>query len=532
MRKVIVLCVVFLLNMGLVSAGFWGDSLGFLITGNVVDGDAGILEGEEASGGGESAPSSDSGSSSDGGSSEPVPSGDSGSSGGAPSENPDYSGSSDQGQQEFQEYQRPEDYQQYQGDQRPREDYQQYQGSPEQYQRQCPDENALAEMNAKCKEHGGSVTERTDPYSGCTISECFFNGGQGSSQGQFGQGEFKQGGQGANFFGEQACQSEEEAEEQSSICGEFGSEAIAVPSPPGCAPRIVCAQKGQGYGSGHLSYDEYQQGQDRFDRGELGSAQVLEVILKMDSIKIQLDGVQQKMESIAGYYEKQGDTESAENYRDGAAILDQVASKIDEQKTAMKSAVESGTLDYETIYQIRSDLRYSVDELLNQVISALLGVEYLGIAEKDLEASDCGSNGLCFEDYFRNCVEGSSFSPEPSVTINIDETTENDECVLQISSPMGSGTCTVPNYRYATLSKESIMPFCDFSGGFEQYSGGQEFEDSEEFVAEPSNEEDFEEQVVEPVPEETPVEEVLVEEPVVEQEIVEEEQTTETSEVE
>ena len=77
--------------MSLASAGFWGDGWGFLITGNVVaEENAGILEGEESSGGGESAPapsdsgssgggessSGDSGSSSDGGS----PGGDSGSS--------------------------------------------------------------------------------------------------------------------------------------------------------------------------------------------------------------------------------------------------------------------------------------------------------------------------------------------------------------------------------------------------------------------------------------------------------------------
>src|SRR3989338_7005308 len=468
MKKIVVLFTIFLLSMSLASAGFWGDGWGFLITGNVVaEENAGILEGEESSGGGESAPApSDSGSSGGGESS----SGDSGSSSDGGSPGGDSGSSSDGGSSGGDSEQQIQD-DQYHGDQGSPGDYQQdfSQGAPnqeqmDQYKQQygkegegqygqyqqpsCPDENSLAEMSQKCEEHGGSATERQDPYRGCTISECFFNGGGQGQGGPQGQGQFGQGGPGSNaqgqgLFGEGACQSEEEAEEQSSLCADFSSEAIAVPSPPGCAPRIVCAQQGQGYGSGHLSYGEYKQGQERFDSGELGSAQVLE--------------------DIPGYYESQGDTESAENYRDGAAILDQVGTKIDEQKVALKDAVSAGTLDYSSIYEIRSDLKYSVDELLNQVISALLGVEYTGIAQEAGEGSDCGSNPLCFEEYFRTCASGASFDQESGVSVSISGVTEEDECQLSVSSPMGAAECMVPNYRYARLSKESIMPYCEGS---------------------------------------------------------------------
>ncbi len=577
--------------MSLASAGFWGDGWGFLITGNVVaEENAGILEGEESSGGGESAPapsdsgssgggessSGDSGSSSDGGSSggDSGSSSDGGSSGGDSEQQiqddqyhgdqgspGDYQQDFSQGapnQEQMDQYKQQygkegESYpgqfgdQQYQGDQRPPGDqnYQQggdyndqgqFRGAPQgqgqygQYQQpSCPDENSLAEMSQKCEEHGGSATERQDPYRGCTISECFFNGGGQGQGGPQGQGQFGQGGPGSNaqggqgLFGEGACQSEEEAEEQSSLCADFSSEAIAVPSPPGCAPRIVCAQQGQGYGSGHLSYGEYKQGQERFDSGELGSAQVLEVILKMDSIKIQLSGVQQKMEDIAGYYESQGDTESAENYRDGAAILDQVGTKIDEQKVALKDAVSAGTLDYSSIYEIRSDLKYSVDELLNQVISALLGVEYTGIAQEAGEGSDCGSNPLCFEEYFRTCASGASFDPESGVSVSISGVTEEDECQLSVSSPMGAAECMVPNYRYARLSKESIMPYCEGSlqERFSQYDG---YQPTEEF-----SQESFEGDIPssEPTPTETSLEAVVPEEPLAEEEVVVEEPVVE-----
>lgn len=528
MKQLFVLFTLFLLGMSFASAGFWGESWNFLITGNVIRESAGISD----EGG---APPSDQGSAP---APEPAPSDSGSGSSPSPEQSQDFS-------QQYSEKQRQEGPSQYQAPSFDQEQqYQDYQkDSPQEYQgtycgdgncdlqdgeqyswcpqdcdesqiqdsyrgqskgedrsyygapgdekghseRSCPDATALEEMSAKCEEHGGSVTERTDPYSGCTISECFF---QGQGYSGKGMGEERQA---EGIFGEQGCQSEEEAAEQSLICEEFGSESIAVPSPPGCAPRIVCAQEGQGYGSGHLSYNEYQQGQERFESGELGSAQVLEAILKMDSIKIQLDGVQDKMEGIAAYYESQGDTESAENYREGAAILDQVAAKIDEQKTVLKEAIESGTLDYETIYQIRSDLKYSVDELLNQVISALLGVTYMGIAEEELEASDCGSNSLCFEDYFRNCVAGASFSPEPSVSVSIDGTTENDECVLQMSGALGSGICTVPNYRYATLSKESVIPYCEFSGDFEKYEEDEDTEEEEEESEEETEEEESEE---------------------------------------
>lgn len=511
--------------MSLASAGFFGERFGFMMTGNVVaDKGAHILEGEEQPG-----------------TTEPVPNGGD-------------SGSSQANQEQYQ--QQPYDQEQYEQDEEYREEYseedyedQEY-NSQGQYQepsfeeiededysqesegthcgdgncdledgeqyswcpsdctedqtqdsyrqskgydqgyygdfsQECPDETMLAEMTANCEEHDGSVSERTDPHSGCTVSECFFSGGQGEEH------------QAEGLFGEQGCQSEEEAEEQSSLCEEFGSEAIAVPSPPGCAPRIVCAQEGQGYGSGYYSYDEYQQGQEKFESGELGSAQVLEVILKMDSIKIQLSGLQDKMNAIATYYEEQGDTESAENYREGAEILDQVATKIDEQKAALKEAVEAGTLDYETIYQIRSELKYSVDELLNQVISALLGVDYTGIAEEAASGSDCGSNKLCFEEYFRSCAAGATFNPDTYVTVSISGTTENDECTISMSTPMGSGTCTIPDYRYATLSEETIKPYCDdtLQSMFEQYEQYPQYED--DFEDDVDDEEEAEESTTE-----------------------------------
>ncbi|MSR86369.1 hypothetical protein EXS74_03155 [Candidatus Woesearchaeota archaeon] len=540
MNKIGTVLLIFLLSMSIASAGFWSDNSGFMITGNVVaENGAEILEGEQAPG-----------------TLEPVSNGES-----PPTEQ--YTPNKDQYQEppysekEYEEYKRDyssgkdqapsynegkyeensqnsegtycgdgncdlEDGEQYSWcpddctEDQTQDEYRQSKGYDQDYygdySQECPDETMLAEMSAKCEDYGGLVTERTDPNSGCTISECFFDG---NSKGEGSQAE--------GIFGKQGCQSEEEASEQSSICEELGSEAIAVPSPPGCAPKIVCAQSGQGYGSGYYSYDEYQEGQEKFESGELGSAQVLEVILKMDSIKIQLSGLQEKMNAIAAYYEEQGDSESADNYKEGAEILDQVATKIDEQKTALKEAVEAGTLDYETIYQIRSELKYSVDELLNQVISALLGIDYTGIAEEAASGSDCGSNTLCFEEYFRSCAAGATFNSDSSVTVTIDGTTENDECTLSMSTPMGSGTCTVPDYRYALLSEEAIKPYCDdtLQSMFEQYEKNDETESIVDAV-EPL-EEEIEETCTDSDGDGTcdEVEEVP-EEPVEEEEVIEE----------
>ncbi len=549
MKKIGTVFIIFLLSMSLASAGFFGDRFGFMMTGNVVaDDGAEILEGEVSPGTADPVDSDESSESSE--------------------EDEEYSEdtyeeqvydqkdyekyrgdssrrqyqapSFDQGEQE--EYSQKsegtycgdgncdlEDGEQYSWcsqdctEEQTQDSYRQSKGYNQEgyygdYSQECPDETILAEMSAKCEEYGGSVTERSDPYSGCTVSECFFDGySKGKGEKNQAQG----------IFGEQGCQSEEEATEQSSLCEELGSEAIAVPSPPGCAPRIVCAQKGQGYGSGYYSYGDYQQGQKKFERGELGSAQVLEVILKMDSIKIQLSGLQENMNAIAAYYEEQGDSESAENYKEGAEILDQVATKIDEQKAVLKSAVEAGTLDYETIYQIRSELKYSVDELLNQVISALLGVDYTGVAKQAAEGSDCGSNTLCFEEYFRSCATGASFTPDSYVTVSIDGANENNECVLSMSTPMGSGICTIPNYRYATLSEDTIKPYCDDSlqEMFDQYEDSSE-EDVEDEVEEVT--EEVEETCTDSDGDGTCDEDEVEE---VTEEVVEEETTEEESEV-
>lgn len=414
--------------------------------------------------------------------------------------------------QRFQQQDQSQQPQQFQ-DQREfnqgQEQLMQFNQQRQQQRQNCPSEDQINQMISGCNQHGGNWIRNTDP-SGCTFIDCSFSGG--SQQGQFQgapqfnqQGQFAQqpaptcringvetpgacsnfgGGQqgqfqGAPQFGQQdpfsgqACQSKEEADQQAQTCAQIGAQPIASPGQNGCAPIITCSQSGKG----GLSYDQYQQGQQAFESGQIDSVQVLEAILKMDSLKIQISNTQKQMQDIANYYESQGDSASAASYNNAADILSQVASKIDEQKQVLKDAVSAGTLDYETIFQIRSDLQYSVDELMNQVISALLGVEYTGISGQAGEL-ECGSNGLCFQNDFRECAAGATFSPESGISITISGVGSDDSCGLQVSGPFGQATCNVPNYRFAQLSKEAIMPYCE---GLPDMSQGQDQNPSENF---------------------------------------------------
>lgn len=337
----------------------------------------------------------------------------------------------------------------------------------------CPPPDSLSEISNGCQEHGGTATQRIDP-SGCIFIDCSFGNQKPSQQTQ------------VDPFSGQVCQSQEEAQQQADICAQIGTQPVALPPQGNCAPRIICSQNGQG----GLSYKQYQDGQQKFANGEISSTQVLQAILKMDSIKIQIASVQKNMEDIATYYDSQGDTTDAQNYRKAIDILAQVSSKIDEEKQTLKDAIEAGTLDYNTIYQIKSDLQYSVDDLMNQVISALLGVQYTGStaetgqqvqsnAEQMTTQLDCGTNGFCFQNDFQSCIAGASFTPESGTTITITGVTNDDRCTIQISGSFGEGTCTVPNYRFAQLSKEAIAPYCQ---GLPFESDQQNFEQQKQEV--------------------------------------------------
>jgi hypothetical protein len=306
----------------------------------------------------------------------------------------------------------------------------------------CPTENQMSEIKEECSASGGNPFIRNDHYRGCAFVECSFGGGRGGF-----------------FGGESGCQTEEEANKIVAACESFGQQAWTVPGGPGCEPRIVCKppENARGYGMGH---EEYTRAKDNFE--ELDATKLLLLVTKFDSLKIQLIGLQERMLEISRFYSDRDDAETSTNYANAASKLQAVIDKIDEQKGLIAEAAASGTVDFDTIVRMKSELRYSIDELMTKVVGAVLGVE---VAEPVLTEEDltCGQDDYCFEELFRDCTVGASFEPEPGVFVSLSGVDENGDCVMNVESEYGSGSCYVPDYQYAILEKESIEPYCDES---------------------------------------------------------------------
>ncbi|HIH59515.1 MAG: hypothetical protein QT08_C0022G0019 [archaeon GW2011_AR17] len=330
----------------------------------------------------------------------------------------------------------------------------------------CLSEEVANIISKKCESKGGSATKIYDENKACSKVHCSFNINRG-------------------IFVSDVCLTEAESEQQSQLCREMGLDTIVIPGKKDCAARIQCKNEGSSIGYG-LSQEDYQNGKDNFEQGNLDPATVLEIILKLDSTKMKISDIQAKMLSVADYYDSKGNTERAEAYRQSSSKMDDLNSKIDERKEELKIAVESGTLDWNTIFRIKTELRYSVDGPLNDAMGILLGVDNPHIGG---EAIDCGEDGICFEDYLRNCEKDATFNPEENVEMKIVDIDEKGNCELYLSTPSGEGSCNVPDYSYATLSQEELMPYCDenFQEISEQYNEEQALQEeiiSEEIIEE------------------------------------------------
>ncbi len=311
----------------------------------------------------------------------------------------------------------------------------------------CLNEEVIDILMKKCESKEGIARKISDESRGCSRMTCSFSKEKG-------------------IFVSDTCLTEEESQQQSQACNELGLDTVVIPGKMGCAPRVQCKDEESSIRYG-LDQEEYSQGKENFELGNLDSATILEIIMKLDSTKIKISTTQEKMLQIANYYEKEGDIERAEAYRKSSSKMDDLNSKMDERKEELRTAIESNSLDWSTIFRIKTELQYSIEGPLNEAINIILGID-AAQDEESLETLDCETNGFCFENYLRECTVDATFNPEIDVEIRILGIDENDYCGLYLRTPNGEGYCNVPDFSYATLSQEELTPYCDDS--FQQIS--------------------------------------------------------------
>ncbi|MFH1972858.1 MAG: hypothetical protein ABIJ18_05260 [archaeon] len=359
----------------------------------------------------------------------------------------------------------------------------------------CVDDEKVEELKKKCHDHGGMFDVQTNKD--CTQTRCDFGDA------------VKDGG----GFINRNCDG---IESEVIRCEEVGMEANVHQS---CAVECVP------YGTKNVGFVEK----------EIPAAEALQVILKVDKVKIKLKDMQKKIEELAKYYEKEGDVETADQYNNAAESVVEVQNALDNLKDSMKTKIEEkGSLQIEDIYEFKGMLRKIVDDSLTQIVYSMLGVDTSLLQEETVEAESCGENEFCFEDVWSACAVGSSFNPESGITIRIVDK-ENGLCKVDVELLEGTAHCSFEEHihKYTVPSKELFDDYCgeEFKamiGDMEGPGGGpidRHFEDGsydeepnyneeyyEETVEEPSIEEETSDNVFEETIEET-VEETPTEEP-------------------
>lgn len=100
-------------------------------------------------------------------------------------------------------------------------------------------------------------------------------------------------------------------------------------------------------------------------------ATLLGLALKIESVKMELEGVSAKLDALAGYYNDKGESNSAARFSSAKTLLEGAGTKLDGVKQQIKDKIDSFTES--DIVQIRDTVRGIVDDTLKQVLLAILG---------------------------------------------------------------------------------------------------------------------------------------------------------------
>ncbi|MDP3728844.1 MAG: hypothetical protein Q8R18_05340 [bacterium] len=543
MKKIGMIFIIFLLGISLASASFFGESWGFLITGNVVaEGNAGILEGEEVSGSGEgSAPASDGGSSTPAPETSPAPSG-SGDSGQSMPVEGEQKPQGDQNYQQYQGEQRlgseprnekcfvgdqevpcqqnqgPDNYQQFKGEQRAPEDSQTIEGQEinmksGDYKQQVYGENWC--KNGQCCPD--SICDDFEQKTGGCSMDCGRKGSQQTNQ-------YQESTPIQNYVS-QECLTDDTLNILQEKCETNGGtwEIIDVNgcSKPNCKLQQMKGNfiSGGGYDQNSMQTSKLQceqmdlvadvesgingpqiqcvkEGEERFGviTREIDAVEALEFVFKLEEIKLKLntDGdLYKRVERLQKYYENQGDTESAQRYSNALTKMEEARLAIDSLREQMKNSIESeGKLTVENLYMFKEMTQEIVEGNLMKIAYAMIGVNVDLVSESELlESKDCENDDECFEERFKQCVIGTTFEPSE----------EQGEIRLEIAGS-DSGACTVilkiensgdvncvfneAQYKYMPLSREAFLSVCGEELKSKITMPIEEFEDESEFEGE------------------------------------------------
>ncbi len=290
---------------------------------------------------------------------------------------------------------------------------------------ECMDDAKIEELKMHCEEGGG--TPMTDGPENCPHVRCDFQG-KGGFMGGYG----------------------DDLHSQKENCEMMGLVPDVHPSMNG--PVVECVPEGeQKFG---------------FIDKEVDASAALAFALKLERIKIKLSTdseVSKKIKDLQGYYENQGDTESAERFANALILLEDGAEGLDMLKGLITQTIEGdGKLTVANLHFFKAVTRYIVEESLEKVAYAILGAN-IEFNPDAVIAEDCTTDD-CFQKMSKACAIGATFQPggaEEGVLVKIVDN-NNEDCLIRTTIDGESIDCTFTELqrRYLPISKEAFILVC------------------------------------------------------------------------
>ncbi|MBI4010524.1 MAG: hypothetical protein HY361_05085 [Candidatus Aenigmarchaeota archaeon] len=213
------------------------------------------------------------------------------------------------------------------------------------------------------------------------------------------------------------------------------------------------------------------------------STELLQIVLKLEQLKVELQKLADQAENIAAFYEGRGDDDE-ERYNRVSSMFESAGDRIDEIKARIRDSLDSLTV--EDVIEIKRDIKHLKDVTVKDIVyfmlsnsdevkqtikaSKKLSAKTAKIEDVEREGDNCGTDGLCFDRAFRVC-DPVTFKPEgssgPTITV---AGLDGDVCVVKARMsgegiPVVGGllemTCRFSEYSFGVSGPQDFLPNCE-----------------------------------------------------------------------
>ncbi|MCX6800902.1 MAG: hypothetical protein NTZ73_01825 [Candidatus Diapherotrites archaeon] len=244
---------------------------------------------------------------------------------------------------------------------------------------------------------------------------------------------------------EQDCRKEKDIPaEKKDSCEKQGGQFILKTNEKGCITFIDCITTGQSsYASSEIKKTP-------------DVAELTDLAFKLESLKIEFEGLGKKADGIAAYYEENGNEADANRFKRVAGMLYSAKDKIDEIKNMIRENLDN--FDESMAREVKDSIRYIKEILLKDILYIMLGGEG--------KAGETCKNISCFERALRACLPTTITVSEGGKEMEINILgVEDNLCKLEAKTGDESGTyemiCKIPDFSMIGLGQFKPEKYCE-----------------------------------------------------------------------